>query len=470
MKKLLLSKLLLIGALSINNAQTIDLVPFAEGLTSPTDIKNAGDDRLFITEQPGTIRIISANGQVNSQPFLDIRNRVLDTASEQGLLGLAFDPNYASNGYFYINYTRRTNRGAESVVSRFTRANASTASPNSEVIMLTMPQPATNHNGGGMAFGPDGKLYVASGDGGGGNDRFNNGQNTGTPLGAILRFDVTKPDFKDPTNPFFGQAGNDYIYHYGLRNPWRFSFDAESGSLWIADVGDNRPLVNEEVNRVAITDKGLNFGWPCYEGNLRNPSDAKANQCSDRGALTFPVNTYERRNGNNRCSVTGGFVYRGKKYPNLVEKYIYTDYCSGEIFTLENDGSGFTSTSVFSGFVGLTTFGENNDKELFVAQQQGTIYQVVDNDQTLSVSDEFEKLDISISQNSNLKQISVNGLNETKLNDVSLISIAGQNALNLLENKTSKNTYSVKNISPGVYILLIETANNNKKAVKVLIQ
>lgn len=466
MKKLLLKNLLLLSAITVSYAQNIDLETFANGFDFPVDIQNAGDNRLFIVEKSGIIKILNSDKQTQNSPFLDITNQVLENRTEQGLLGLAFDPNYDTNGYFYINYTR-PKTGApngETVISRFSRLDTNTADPNSETVIFSFEQDEWNHNGGGIAFGPDGMLYVASGDGGGGNDAFDHGQDINTPLAAILRFDTTKADFKPADNPFIGQAGNDFIWHYGLRNPWRFSFDSVSGSLWIADVGDNDNLKSEEVNRVNATDSDLNFGWPCYEANNLNPNSSKANQCNGKD-LTFPVNSYDRQNG--RCSVTGGYVYRGSDYPNLAGKYVYADYCSGEIFTLENDGTGFTATS-FSDNFGLTTFGESNTKELFVAKRNGTIYQVVDKDQTLSVN-EFDKLDISISQNSNLSQLSINGLKETTLKDVSLISITGQNALNLLKNKVSNQTYNVKNISPGVYILLIETANNNKKAVKVLI-
>ena len=242
-------------------SQDVALQSFATGFTKPVDIKHAGDTRLFIVEQDGVIKILNSAGITNSTPFLDINARVRSSGSEQGLLGLAFDPNYTTNSRFYVNYI---NNSGNTVIARFTTSsNPDVAGATSEEILLTVNQPYSNHNAGSLVFGNDGYLYIALGDGGSGGDPQNFAQNLQSLLGKILRIDVSgATSYTVPaTNPFVGNpAGLDEIWSYGLRNPWKMSFDSDTNELWIGDVGQSN---KEEINNVPIIDTGYNFGWKC---------------------------------------------------------------------------------------------------------------------------------------------------------------------------------------------------------------
>ena len=430
-------------------SQDVDLEVYTTGLDQPVDIQNAGDDRLFIVEQEGRIRIIDANKELLSEPFLNITNRVLSSGNEQGLLGLAFHPDYENNNYFYVNYTRGSGSG-ETVIARYTATDDNTADPDSEVILLTYNQPARNHNGGALAFGPDGKLYISSGDGGGGGDQFNNGQNTASALGALLRLDVDIPSPYIPDdNPFVGTAGNDVIWAYGLRNPWKFSFDFETNNLWIGDVGDNNPeLTNEEVDKIQFNQsKEANFGWPCYEGT--NPF--KTEQCDNNAMLIFPSTEYARANG--RCSVTGGYVYRGTQFPSLVGSYIFADYCSSEIFLFPEDAFTFSAFKISDDFLGISSFGENNQKELFAASRSnGTIYQVVDNDIVLNIPS-AQKSEFLVTQDIKERTFTINSVNDLSVGALEIYNLQGQLINTLLPLASTSNRYSTQGFAKGLYLI-----------------
>jgi glucose/arabinose dehydrogenase len=334
-------------------------------------LANAGDGsgRLFIVEKQGTIRIFR-DGALLSTPFLDITDRVGSSASEQGLLGLAFHPDYTSNGFFFVNYT---NRQGDTVVSRFSVSpnNPDRAEPDSEVNVLTIGQPARNHNGGNLAFGPDGYLYIGMGDGGGAGDTFGNGQNRQSLLGKMLRIDVDElPYLIPPDNPFVAASNTrPEIWAWGLRNPWRFSFDRLTGDLYIADVGQD---AYEEVNyQPAESSGGENYGWPvmegfhCYGGGL----------CSEEG-LTLPVAEYDHSAG---CSITGGYVYRGQQYPALSGVYLFSDYCSGTLWGMAQTADGSWEVAAL-GQAGInpSSFGEDEAGELYILDLSGgALYQII---------------------------------------------------------------------------------------------
>jgi glucose/arabinose dehydrogenase len=336
-------------------------------LVQPND--NSG--QIYITEQRGVIQSFNANqpGQ-GSRVFLDITDRV-NSGGEEGLLGLAFDPDYRENGYFYVYYSAADPR--RSVVSRFSLnlGNPAVASLQSEVIILEVAQPFANHNGGQLAFGPDGYLYIGLGDGGGGGDPFGNAQNLGSLLGKILRIVVSDlsatGDYKIPAdNPFVATPGaRPEIWAYGLRNPWRFSFDKETGLLWAGDVGQNRW---EEID---IITKGANYGWNITEGShCFSPTTG-----CDQSGLTLPIVDYDHSQG---CSVTGGYVYRGDNTPSLQGYYIYGDYCSGNIWALGYSGNSVTENVllVASG-LSITSFGEDIAGSLYILSSRGGIYSLV---------------------------------------------------------------------------------------------
>ncbi len=365
---------------------SLSLQNFASGLSSPVSLANAGDSRLFVVEQAGIIKIIQSNGTVLGTPFLDITARVDDSGSEEGLLGLTFHPDYATNGYFYVNYTSSDSRTR---ISRFTvTGNPNVADPNSEEILLTVVQPYTNHNAGGIHFGPDGYLYVPLGDGGSGGDPNNNGQNMATLLGKITRIDVDNGpgaaadckgtgtgNYTIPNdNPFItGVGGNcDEIWALGLRNPWCSAFDMWTGDFWIGDVGQG---TWEEIDfQPVYSDGGENYGWRCYEGN--HPYNTSG--CGPIGNYVFPV--FEYSHGSS-CSVTGGYVYRGSQYPAMFGRYLMTDYCSGYFWDLAPDGQGGWTSTQHNNLIGFgrSTFGQNINGDLFVANvSSGTVQQVAE--------------------------------------------------------------------------------------------
>lgn len=361
--------------------QTLRLEPVADGLAAPVFVGNAGDGsgRLFIIEKHGAIRIWSG-GALLPQPFLDISDRVGSSGTEQGLLGLAFVPDYTRSGWFVVNYT---DKNGDTVVARYhTTSDPNVADPKSEFALLKENQPAPNHNGGMLAFGPDGYLYAGLGDGGGAGDTYHNGQNMQTLLGKIVRLDVTSDPsgpYRVPTdNPwvdksYLGQPVRAEIWATGLRNPWRFSFDRQTGDLWIGDVGQN---TYEEVDLVKAAGKrlagGENFGWPIMEGMhcYRNGTT-----CS-RDGLALPVAEYPHQDGS--CSVTGGYVYRGTQFPVLQGLYFYGDYCSGRIWTLRPNGKGGWQGEVaLDSGLAISSFGEDEIGELYVADLGGAVYRLV---------------------------------------------------------------------------------------------
>jgi glucose/arabinose dehydrogenase len=354
------------------SALRIDLQVAASGLHEPVDIANAADGtgRLFIVEKAGRIRVLQ-DGELSSVPFLDITGRVGSGGSEQGLLGLVFHPDYVHNGFFFVNYT---DRQGDTVISRFVvGSDPEQADPSSEVVILTVAQPAANHNGGQLAFGPDGLLYAGLGDGGRAGDPFGNGQNTQTLLGKMLRLDVDhgQPYAVPASNPFAGSSGfRPEIWATGLRNPWRFSFDRSTGDLYIADVGQNE---YEEIDyEPAGSQGGENYGWSTMEGMHCYP----ASEACDRAGLTLPVAEYDHSQG---CSVTGGYVYRGQQFPSLDGIYLFSDYCSGRIWALARGEQGqWRMAEVGRANIEPSSFGEDESGELYLADLQGgQLYKIV---------------------------------------------------------------------------------------------
>jgi glucose/arabinose dehydrogenase len=340
----------------------------ADDLPTVTNLTHAGDGRRFVSLRDGRIFVIAADNSVRPVPYLDISERIADVSWEQGLLGLVFHPEFASNGYFYIYYTPNDTgeRVAPGVLSRLI-ANPSGNGPvdsATEVVMLTIPHNSVFHYGGQLQFGPDGYLYVGSGDG----TSRNAAQDGSSLLGKILRLDVNNvapdPYGIPPDNPFVNVAGfRDEIWALGLRNPWRFSFDWSTGDLFISDVGEN---TYEEINVAPTGMGGLNFGWPCYEG----PDEFAPLGCPPPSSFEFPAHTYQH--GDTRCSVIGGYVYRGHDYPQLDGHYLFGDLCSGEIWAMSSTGSGWSveQAGIFPD-IRWSTFGEDRDGELYAGEWAG---------------------------------------------------------------------------------------------------
>jgi glucose/arabinose dehydrogenase len=320
---------LLLGATPLFGQQAIRTEMLANGFTSPVlALSPPGDlERVFVVEQNGRIRIVE-NGSVLSTPFLDIQGQVRHSG-EQGLLGLAFHPSYSQNGYFFVNYS---NNSGNNVIARIqVSSNPNVADASTETQVISLNQPYSNHNGGMIAFGPNGYLWIGTGDGGSGGDPGNRAQNPQNLLGKMLRIDVdTLPYTIPPSNPFVSDAGTlDEIWALGVRNPWRFSFDKESGDLWIADVGQN---AWEEINIEMSGDSGgRNYGWRLMEGNhCYNPSN-----CNQAG-LTLPIKEYGHNAG---YSITGGYAYRGGQMAKMHSRYFYADYGTNKIWSLRWDGT-----------------------------------------------------------------------------------------------------------------------------------
>ena len=358
-----------VPAAPINNtAVQVELQQVANGLIGPTAVVSANDGsgRLFILEQPGFIRIFQ-NGSIQAGLFIDLEPQV-SSHSEQGLLGIAFHPNYQENGRVFLNYT---NTEGNSVISEFKvqESNPNRLDSSSERVLLTVEQVDENHNGGQLAFGPDGFLYISLGDGGGAGDPLGNAQNLNSFLGKILRIDVDSAQAYSipPNNPFVGQEGaRSEIWAYGLRNPWRFSFDASTGRLFSADVGQNSA---EEIN---IIEAGGNYGWNIKEGEF---CFSPPSGCNEQG-LQDPIYSYSHDEG---VAVIGGFVYRGENIPQLKGKYIFADYTGGKIWALTETLAGtWFREELATHNLFVSSFGEDEDGELFLTDFQGGLYRIVE--------------------------------------------------------------------------------------------
>lgn len=438
-------------------SQELELELVASGFSSPLELKHAGDDRLFVVERGGQIKILNpSTGTINPTPFLNISS-IITSGGERGLLGLAFHPAYQSNGFFYVYYI---NTAGNTQISRFSvSTNPDVADPTSELQMLSFNQPFSNHNGGHIAFGPDGMLYIASGDGGSGGDPQNNSQNLTTLLGKILRLDVDLPAPYIPTdNPFVDNTNAlDEIWAYGMRNPWKFSFDSETGNLWIADVGQN---AWEEINKEPSTAAGLNYGWRCYEGN--NPFNTSG--CPPVGELTFPIAEYA--NASSRCSITGGYVYRGSEFPAILGLYFFADLCSNEIGTVNQDGD-LTFHGTF-GASTITSFGVDKDDNMYVIAfgGGGAVYKLIDN--TLSIENNEEST-VVIFPNPASHNLTIDFGNK-EVSEVSIINLKGT-LLNSFTNQNNKTLLlDVSFYSSGFYFVKITTASGENSYQKLMIR
>jgi glucose/arabinose dehydrogenase len=369
MKRLI--PILLISLACLADEPNVVLQNVVGGLVHPVSVAHAGDARLFIVQQEGKVMIFDGT-HLLAQPFLDLGS-LISTGGERGLLGLAFHPDFAANGRFFVDYT---DRNGDTVIARYTvsAGNPNIADPNSRLPLLFISQPFANHNGGQLQFGPDGLLYIGMGDGGSGGDPGNRAQNLGELLGKLLRIDVDGNSYAvPPSNPFATRAGaHGEIWAYGLRNPWRFSFDRASGDLWIADVGQGSW---EEIDfQPAASIGGENYGWRRMEAtHCFNPSS----NCND-GTLVLPVIEYGHSGG--ACSVTGGYVYRGALYPRLQGTYFYGDFCSGVLWGATRHGDGSVTSRVLRNTgISISTFGEDANGEVYIADYDGgVLYRLTD--------------------------------------------------------------------------------------------
>jgi glucose/arabinose dehydrogenase len=440
-----------------SHSQTVGLQTFATGFSSPVEITNAGDNRLFVVEQGGVIKILNSNGTTNANPFLNITGQV-STGGEQGLLGLAFHPNYTNNGYFYINYT---NPNGNTVIARYSvdGGNPDIANPSSGTILLTIIQPFANHNGGTLKFGSDGYLYIGMGDGGSGGDPGNRAQNINDNLGKMLRIDVNSgtPYGIPPTNPYVGISGNDEIWAIGLRNPWKFSFNRINGDLWIADVGQNN---YEEINKAGATQSGLNYGWRCYEGNAAYNTSG----CAPQASMTSPLAVVNHSSG--ACSITGGYVYTGTMYPNFQGLYFFSDYCNPKIGMMNSTGV-ITYSQVFTGN-NFVTFGEDHNGELYIGDiTNGTVFKIIDT--WLGIND-FDKNQFAIYPNPATTEVFIQKSNDNYPTEVEISDLNGKLLLQQKTKNQQVNTIKLTNLPSGLYIMTIKNNLGIKSNTKLTVK
>lgn len=466
MKIILLFSLLMLSF--FGQSQTITLQSFATGFDSPVEITNAGDSRLFVVQKSGLIRILNTNGTVNTTPFLNL-STLISSDGERGLLGLAFHPNYTTNGYFFVNYT---NTSGNTVIARYSvNSGNPDVSNTTGTILMTISQPYSNHNGGSIKFGSDGYLYIAMGDGGSGGDPEGYAQNltinasfpTRVFLGKMLRIDVNStiaPFYTIPaTNPYFGQSGLGEIWATGLRNPWKFSFNRLNGDLWIADVGQG---AIEEINKIVnpLPNTGINFGWRCYEGN----STYNTSGCAPSSTMTFPFAQYARSGG--ACSVTGGYFYTGSTYPNFQNKYFFTDYCDDKI-RMVNSAGVITTTTSFSGN-NFVTFGEDMNGELYIAGiSSGTIYKIIDS--SLSSTD-FENNGFSLYPNPTKESFTIKSSTSNLATKIDVIDLTGKLLFTKELSANPENTIATSALSKGIYLISVETTNGTNYTTKLIIE
>ncbi len=454
MKQIFILLVAILVAATALHAQTatIKLVQFSDKYTFPLGVENCGDSRLFIVQKGGQIIVCDSSGTKMATPFLDIKGRVKSTGDETGLLGLAFDPNYKTNGLFYVDYIDMS--GNTSISQFKVTANPNLADSNSEKKVLQIPQPYGNHVGGCIRFGKDGLLYIASGDGDGAapGDPNNYAQNPTLLLGKILRIKV-KPNgtYAIPAaNPFVDSANyRKEIWAIGVRNPWRFSFDAVTGALLMGDVGE---ASYEEVDlQAAGTKGGLNYGWHCYEGN--HPYNTTG--CKPMSAYAAPVYEYTHTGSPVAdCAITGGFIYRGSKYADLYGKYFFTDFCSGVIRTLTFKGTVVKTEALALNsniYYALTSFGEDYKHELYVVSSAGGIVYHITSAATLTAPKQDNPVSMVVYPNPAPQQFSVKYT--TAKAEACVLSVYADNGRQVYsENKTSLAGDNIWNVKLPAYV------------------
>lgn len=464
MKKIPL--LLVLFLSSFMFAQNISLEPFATGFSQPVDLKNAGDDRLFVVEQAGRIQIVNPDGTTNANPFLDISSQVT-SGGERGLLSVAFHPDYATNGFFYVNYTFTESSDLFTKIARYSvdPADPNIALPGSELELLRYEQPFSNHNGGFITFGPDGFLYISSGDGGSGGDPGNRAQNTELLLGKLLRIDVDSPVGGvnygiPPSNPFAGNPSNaQEIWAYGLRNPWKFSFDSITDDLWIADVGQN---AIEEINKVGVDEAGLNYGWVCFEGSQPyTPLPPLANCPPPSAGLTGPVAEYPHSQGS---SITGGYVYNGTLQPSLQGYYFFADFVSGLIGTVDNTNV-LNNLGTFGG--NWSTFGVDQNDELFIVNYSGSISRVAES--PIAGLDENDASTFSMYPNPASNNVTI-ALKNSLLSGYTILDLKGSVLFSKEKMATANKEIDISTLSQGIYLLKVTTQNNTTLIKKLVVE
>ncbi len=460
-------------SLSINS-QTIGLQQFATGFSSAVEIAHpANDSRLFVVQQGGLIRIVNSNGTVNATPFLNL-STLISTGSERGLLGLAFHPNYATNGLFFVNYT---NTSGNTVIARYAVSANPDIANTAGTILMTINQPFSNHNGGSLKFGPDGYLYIGMGDGGSGGDPQGYAQNLSLThtsvasnpsriyLGKMLRIDVDNPVAPlnygiPPTNPYVGQTGKEEIWAYGVRNPWKFSFNRLNGDLWIGDVGQNEV---EEINKIAspLPNTGLNFGWRCYEGTAAYNTSG----CAAQSTMVAPLAQYTH-SGTSGCSITGGYFYTGTTYPNFQNKYFFADYCLNRLSYVNGTTGVITNSPNLTGANFVTSFGEDKDGELYLTNGS-IVYKIIDTSLTIS---EFEKAGFTMSPNPAKNTFTIKNTSNLQANTVEVFDLTGKLLVLQPFNNSTENTIGIENLSSGMYIVSIMDSNGDKYTSKLVVE
>ncbi len=448
MKRLLQLTILFLLLPAFAQPSQVSYESFITGLDKPVAMTHAGDSRVFVVEQhTGKIKVFDEGG-TELGTYLNMSGKI-STGNEQGLLGLAFHPNYKSNGYFYINYT--TTSGS-SRVCRFqvSGADSNMANAATETLIIQVSQPYANHNGGSVVFGPDGYMYIGFGDGGSSGDPNGNAQNGNSLLGKMLRIDIDGgfPYAIPADNPFVSDANvKDEIWALGLRNPWKYSFDKETGDLWIGDVGQN---AYEEIDlQLASSAGGENYGWRCYEGN----NEYNTTGCDAQGSYDSAV--YEIGHASGACSVTGGYVYRGGQYTDIEGHYFFSDYCTGEVWSLLSDGAGEFELNTHADFGGnVVSFGEDMSGQLYGLTISGEIKKIITPNVVQGLTfDKSSKL-ISVYPNPSGGSFSVS----FESVQTGLLQISDMNGQELYSQSISDDTFEFNgDLKQGVYFLKLIT-------------
>ncbi len=451
----------------------LTVTPFANGLNRPVDIANASDGsgRLFIVEKAGTVRILDEEGQVLNGVYLDITSKVLSDESEEGLLTMVFHPDFSANGYFFVYYTALEGNTRLGIIERYRADNpaSSTVDPATSEFVYSVIQPQGNHNGGDLVFGPDGNLYLGLGDGGSGNDPGERSQNLTIALGKMIRINVDQLPYTIPAdNPFATAAGDTIreMWAWGLRNPWRFSFDT-NGDLWIGDVGQS---AREEIDYVP-SDKhvaGLNYGWDCREGEIECPGCG--NDHCDNLDFTEPFYWYGPGPG---LSVTGGYVMRGDYYQEFEGQYIFADYAENELLTLKITEAGTPEITSVMPVRKISTFGLDEKQRVYAANySEGVIYQILEENLSTSSQDEIPEEDFHVLPNPASSYVSIYLSSKINTEELRFLSLSGALLKRLKFDSTTRESrfdISVRDLPRGVVLIELALENGRTSTRKIML-